>query len=299
MGLSPEEQQLFEENLHFAVEEDTPSQATLSPSRELPVLFKKPSADQAVGPPAQEPGDGILVSWANPGEESRHWMRDINQWIEAPLRVPIRIEDKDGQTHYVKKVWGKICVDLGPDSDRLNLSDAADVALFSTAASLAVARVRRLENDQRHLGVFRDFSQSWRQCSRPTMVWHGIERSFLTVEATRPTKLNSFTVSGAVTEMERLLREMAESVNRKFDDYASKRGMLRELQVKLAKLQWQSHQPGDLAAGTRLDEQLKEIYDSESAVFSDVMVKSLQIDARLRDTQQAIDSLQTQPPANV
>lgn len=115
-------------------------------------------------------------------------------------------------------------------------------------------------------------------------------------EDTSPFVQPEQSVLGAAAEMERLLAETAESVNRKFDEYTSKRGVLRELQVKLVKLQCQHRRSRDVAGGTQVDEQLKEIYDQEAAVFSDIMLKSLQADARIRETKRAIDALTTQLP---
>ena len=53
-------------------------------------------------------------------------------------------------------------------SGRPNLSGAADIALFATAASLAIARVRRAENDQTHLSVFRNLSLKLAQPDWPS-----------------------------------------------------------------------------------------------------------------------------------
>jgi signal transduction histidine kinase len=156
VGLSSENETWFRDEFRFSIQQDRPSQATLAPGRELPILFiKKP--DGAAQDELTEV-DSNLVQHGRPGAEQELEMGDVSRWIEAPLLLATHREG-DGKTQPVKRRWGKLCVDCGDESDDLNTGDAADVALFASAAAWAIAAVNRMELDRRHIRLLRHYSE--------------------------------------------------------------------------------------------------------------------------------------------
>lgn len=156
VGLSAANEAWFRNEFFFPIKDDQPSQATLAPGRELPVLFLKTPAEGAAGEPSEDGAEPFR--YGRPGAESRLEMENVGRWIEAPLLVPVYVEEK-GQAHVFKRRWGKLCVDCGAESDQLNVGDAADVALFASAAASAIAAVGRMELDRHHIQVLTHYSQ--------------------------------------------------------------------------------------------------------------------------------------------
>jgi hypothetical protein len=63
----------------------------------------------------------------------------------------------DGTTEL--RCWGKLSIDDGRDSDRLGVRDVANIALFGKIAGAAIAMVAARVTSERHLELFRKYSQ--------------------------------------------------------------------------------------------------------------------------------------------
>ncbi len=161
IGLSDDNSRWFREVCEFPLKDDPPSLVTLHENRQHPVLFIKPDSFLGELPGQMTASGGVesdLVRYDYPRPEPRLEMEQVNRWVEAPLRVPTRAQS-NGQIVHNNRLWGKLCVDLGDESDRLSAGDAADMALFASVASAAIAVVQNMETDRRHLQLFRQYSE--------------------------------------------------------------------------------------------------------------------------------------------
>ncbi len=148
VGLSDDRAAAFREGFTIPVDQDEPSADTIA--SEFPTLWHR-----------QDPKEGFLtrISPAKYQDELEH--HGINRWIEVPLRVPLAKRDGTATV----RCWGKLSVDDGPDSDRLNIRDVTDLGLFSTVAGAALASIPSRQ-DHRHLDILRRYSEEMAEATR-------------------------------------------------------------------------------------------------------------------------------------
>lgn len=155
VGFTGKRDEWFQEEFSFPRESDPPSQETLRVQH--PRLYIRPEATEA-----SSATDGVrppdYVRELEPGHAKELELENVRRWIESRLSVPTAIHRQD-RTEAVQSPWGKICVDKDARSDQLDAGDVTTVALFAEAASSAIAAVQRLENERRHLEIFRRNSE--------------------------------------------------------------------------------------------------------------------------------------------
>lgn len=76
----------------------------------------------------------------------------VSRWIDVPLLIPT-----SGDCEGIQK-WGKLSVDNGEDSERLEARDVADLAMFAAIASGHLAAVERSQEQLTQLDVFRRYA---------------------------------------------------------------------------------------------------------------------------------------------
>ncbi len=148
IGLSSSRAEYFRHGFCIDISNDRPSAETIH--REFPRLCFHQDIRHVPEEGTELYGTGF--PW-NHKEELE--LEGVNRWIEVPLRVPII--QANGTTDV--RCWGKLSVDRGRDSDRLDVRDVANIALFANMASAAIGMVAAREAADRNLELFRSYSQ--------------------------------------------------------------------------------------------------------------------------------------------
>ena len=145
VGLSPEKDDAFCHGFSITVSEDPPSEDTVT--RSLPRLW------------FHEGETGDFYRGVSPAAYLEQLELDgVNRWIEVPLTVPA--VKPDGAATF--RCWGKMSVDNGADSDRLGFRDVADLGVFATFASSAIAA----SENRRYIDLFGKYSDQMVQLKR-------------------------------------------------------------------------------------------------------------------------------------
>ncbi|HEX5271063.1 MAG TPA: ATP-binding protein [Gemmataceae bacterium] len=119
--------------------------------KELPLLFV-PKDDPTFRTHSE------LVRFFDPADRPQEKVvgNDHSRWIDVPVLVPVGGEG--GATSTAK--WGVLTIDLGPDSHRLDLRDAADLAAFASIVGAAIGEMNRRQDQHRqHLTLFRKYTR--------------------------------------------------------------------------------------------------------------------------------------------
>jgi hypothetical protein len=94
----------------------------------------------------------------------------VNRWVDIPLLIP----EVDDRGRHGIRIWGKMSVDDGKNSDRLSPRDVADLTVLAAIAGGAMGEKIRAHRDEELLNTYEEYtrhldSEEWRGLDVPVM----------------------------------------------------------------------------------------------------------------------------------